>query len=166
MRDARSSAATAANPWRELYRCDDLRQARAVATCIAAMEFDVRLCATATTHADEGADMSTPGRHDADVACCTAALHPCACSRIAAAGAGAGAGALARDEDLPGPYTIEVPGSTWPQLADVLMEIIAEQQEFDQMLELRRQQNRTRLIIVLSITTAAEVLLIWRLLEG
>ena len=34
---------TRADSWRELYRCDDLLRARAVATCIASMEFDVRL---------------------------------------------------------------------------------------------------------------------------
>ena len=32
-----------AEQWRELYRCKDLLQARAVATSIAGMEFDVRM---------------------------------------------------------------------------------------------------------------------------
>jgi len=152
------------SPWRELYRCDDLRQARAVATCVAAMEFDVRLCSAAPETDHDGDDvvtrspgMAMPGRPDATVHFGAASFHPCACNRLSA---------FAReDDDLPGPYVVEVPQSTWPQLADVLLEIIAEQRDFDQMLELRREQNRVKLVLVLSITTAAEVFLIWRLLE-
>lgn len=101
-----------------------------------------------------------PGRQETALTSCAAGgpLHPCACSnRITA---------FARDDDLPGPYVVEVPDNTWPQLADVLLEIIDEQQEFDQMLEWRRERNRTKLVLVLSITAAAEVLLIWRLLES
>jgi hypothetical protein len=128
MRDATfEQSTTSTSCWRELYRCDDLRQARALAACIGAMEFDVRLHSTG------------PSRfHDAN----------------------------AGDEDLCGPHVIEVHESTWPQLADVLLEIITEQQEFDEMLEWRQQRKHARLVIVLSITTAAEVMLIWRLLEG
>ena len=54
----------------------------------------------------------------------------------------------------------------WHALAGVLGEIIEEQREFDRMLEWRRERNRVRLVIVLSIGTAAEVALIWRLLEA
>jgi hypothetical protein len=163
MRDASSadpSMLDRAQTWRELYRCDDLRQARAVATTIAAMEFDVRLCSRSPADIDDGADscgqspgMAMPGLSAMDP------VHGGACNRITV---------LARDEDdeLPGPYAIEVRDDTWPQLADVLFEIIAEQQEFDQMLEWRRQRNHVRLVLVLSATTAAEVFLIWRLLES
>jgi hypothetical protein len=42
--------------WRELYRCNDLRQARAVATCIAAMEFDVRLHSASSIRRGDGLD--------------------------------------------------------------------------------------------------------------
>lgn len=125
--------------WRELFRCDDLKLARAVATSIAAMEFDVRVCSinpAAWVCADNDVDHKSSS-----------------CSR---------------DDDcvIPGPHVIEVPASVWPQLAGVLGEIIDEQREFDELLELRRERHRTRLVIVLSVTTAAEVLLIWRLLDA
>ena len=42
-----------AEPWRELYRCDDLLQARAVATSIAGMEFDVRMRALGSQSLDD-----------------------------------------------------------------------------------------------------------------
>jgi len=45
--------------WRELCRFDDLLSARAVATSIAAMEFDVRLCA-----ADAPAEPPPEHAHD------------------------------------------------------------------------------------------------------
>mgnify|MGYP003484899737 CR=1 FL=1 len=51
-------------------------------------------------------------------------------------------------------------------VAGVLSEIIDEQREFDESIELRRERHRTKLVIVLSVATAAEVLLIWRLLEA
>ena len=124
MRDATFERST--STWRELYRCDDLRQARALAACIGAMEFDVRLCSAPMSVIDDAGE----------------------------------------DGQIRGPHVIEVHDSTWPQLADVLLEILAEQQEFDEMLEWRRQRHHARLVIVLSITTAAEVMLIWRLLES
>ena len=37
------------------------------------------------------------------------------------------------EDDLPGPYVIEVPDSTWTELADVLFVFVGEQQEFVQM---------------------------------
>ena len=54
--------------WQELCRFDDLMLARAVATSIAAMEFDVCLCAAGDPHAagdddgrvDDGADPLRP----------------------------------------------------------------------------------------------------------
>ena len=112
--------------WRELYRCDDLKLARAVATTIAAMEFDVRLCS----------------------------IHPAA-------------GDSADDKDeVPGPHVIEVPSNVFVQLAGVLSEIIDEQREFDATIEWRRDRRRARIVVILTVTTAAEVALIWRLLEG
>jgi hypothetical protein len=171
MRDASfagSSMLDRAQTWRELYRCDDLRQARAVATTIAAMEFDVRLCSTSPSAWSVEREAEGEGEVDRQGAGETldtmrsafAARHsihgcgPVCCSRIS------------NDDELPGPYVIEVRDDTWPQLADVLFEIIAEQQEFDQMLEWRHQRNHVRLVLVLSATTAAEVFLIWRLLES
>lgn len=101
------------------------------------MEFDVRVCSINPKAWDCGGD-------DSDHAC--------------AGGSHVNA--------IPGPHVIEVPADVRPQLAGVLSEIIDEQREFDELLELRRERNRTRLVIVLSVTTAAEVLLIWRLLEA
>jgi hypothetical protein len=124
MRDATFEQQSASS-WRELYRCDDLRQARALAACIGAMEFDVRLCSASSCMSDDN-----------------------------------------NEDQFRGPHVVEVHDNTWPQHADVLLEIITEQQEFDEMLEWRRQRNHARLVLVLSITTAAEVLLIWRLLES
>lgn len=116
--------------WRELFRCDDLRLARAVATSIAAMEFDVRLCSV----------NPAAGTMDVDD--------------------------VPADTAIPGPHVIEVAQADWHRLAALLGEIIDEQREFDQMLEWRRERNRVRLVVVLSIGTAAEVALIWRLLES
>ena len=124
-----SSASDAAIAWRELFRCDDLKLARAVATSIAAMEFDVRLCS----------------------------INPAARDVVEDAGDA---------DNRPGPHVIEVAAMHWHALAGVLGEIIEEQREFDRMLEWRRERNRVRLVIVLSIGTAAEVALIWRLLEA
>ncbi len=135
MRDAsvRSATLERAETWRELYRCDDLKLARAVATTIAAMEFDVRLCS----------------------------IHP------AAGGIEADEiDANQRDDDIPGPHVIEVQAPHFRQLAAVLGEIIEEQREFDERIELRRERNRARIVVILTITTAAEVALIWRLLEA
>ena len=50
----------AQTPWCELCRFDDLLLARAVATSIASMEFDVRLCAFGSTSRSD--DESPPGR--------------------------------------------------------------------------------------------------------
>ncbi len=99
--------------WRELHRCEDLFEARAVATSIAAMEFEARL-------------------HE-------------------------GGGAY---------YIIEVRGADWADLADVLPEIIDEQQEFDRRLE----QSRTgrvhpRMIVIVSLTSLVEVLAVLRLID-
>jgi hypothetical protein len=112
--------------WRELYRCDDLLQARAVATSVAAMEFEVRLTGLDSDHdqPDEA------------------------------------------DSDFPGPYLIEVPDQHWPVLADVLDEIIDEQREFDEALQIRTQRRRTQTMLVMGAAGAAELAIIWRLLEA
>ena len=103
----------AQSSWLELHRCEDLLEARAVATSIAAMEFEARL------YEDGGPD-----------------------------------------------YIIEVRGADWADLADVLPEIIDEQQEFDRRLEQRRASpvNR-RMIVIVSLTSLVEVLAILRLIE-
>lgn len=57
--------------WRALYRCDDLLQARAVATSIAAMEFDAQIrCANGNLeHSDrEGhVNVDFPGPYSVEV---------------------------------------------------------------------------------------------------
>ena len=78
--------------WRELCRFDDPLLARAVATSIEAMEFDVLL--RAADSPPGGDEASSSGRP---------------------------------------PYVVQVVASEWGDLADVLEEIIAEQQEFDRM---------------------------------
>ena len=47
--------------WQELCRFDDVLLARAVATSIAAMEFEVRLCAVGAGHAARGDAAEQPG---------------------------------------------------------------------------------------------------------
>lgn len=135
MRDASSRSATleGVDTWRELFRCDDLKLARAVATTVAAMEFDVRLCSIHP--AVGGIDADEPDANH-------------------------------REDDIPGPHVIEVPARHFGQLAAVLGEIIDEQREFDATIEWRRDRRRARIVVILTITTAAEVALIWKLLEG
>lgn len=57
--------------WCELFRCDDLLQARAVATCVAAMEFDVRLISAAAIRPGSKAapdhDVEFPGPYVIEV---------------------------------------------------------------------------------------------------
>lgn len=117
-------------PWRELYRCDDLVQARAVATSIAAMEFDVRLHAPQAKSVDD-----EPGEDVVEFNC-------------------------------PGPYVIEVPEEHWPDLAEVLRDIIAEQAEFDERIELRRYRHQRKLVVVLAVAGIADALILWRLLDS
>ncbi len=101
--------------WRELYWSKDLMEARAVATSIAAMEFDACLCA--------------------------------------------------EDDERPG-YVIRVRLADWPDLADVLPEILHEQQEFDRWLENRRAEpNRQRVVLIVTLTSIVEVLAILRVIE-
>ncbi len=101
--------------WRELYRSQDLLEARAVATSIAAMEFDACLCA--------------------------------------------------EDDERPG-YVIRVRLDDWPDLADVLPEILHEQQEFDRRLEQRKAvPNRRRIVLIVTLTGIVEVLAILRIIE-
>ncbi len=109
--------------WCELCRFEDLLLARAVATSIAAMEFDVRLNAP-----DRGTDDDAhPGRP---------------------------------------PYVIQVGRGAWNELADVLDEIIDEQQEFDRRLAAPRTTGRhARIVTVITLTGAADVLLLLGLID-
>jgi hypothetical protein len=111
--------------WRELCRFDDPFLARAVATALEAMEFEVVLRAGDDPRGIDGAPR--PGR---------------------------------------APYVLEVVASDWGDLADVLEEIIDEQQEFDRML-IRRQAAlcRGRIVAVIGLTGAAELLLLLLLLR-
>ena len=105
-----------AAPWRELCRFDDPGLARAVATSIASMEFEVHLSEP------EG------GQHRA--------------------------------------FVIEVEHGDWPELTDVLDEIIDEQQEFDRMRAHRRDASpRLLLVTVVGLTGTAELLLLLALLD-
>ena len=126
MVSSRSAVELPSEAWRELYRCENLVQARAVATCIAAMEFDVRLSSAALS------------RHSA---------------------------ATGDDEDFPGPYVVEVPMEHWSDLADVLLEIVREQQEFDEMLEMRAHRRQLQVVLILGAAGVVEVLAIWHLLD-
>jgi hypothetical protein len=63
------------------------------------------------------------------------------------------------DDDGPGPppYSIEVRADHWPDLAEVLPEIIDEQREFDRRCELacaERERKQAALLIVLGGATA------------
>ncbi len=114
--------AEAETSWCELCRFDDPCLARAVATSIAAMEFDVRL--------DPG------GLHAAD----TRSGSPT--------------------------FVVEVFTTDWHELADVLNEIVDEQQEFDRWLADRQTVSRhARLVTVITLTGAADLLLLLGLLE-
>ncbi|MHC4427091.1 MAG: hypothetical protein ACYS0D_00605 [Planctomycetota bacterium] len=64
------------------------------------------------------------------------------------------------------PYVVQVVASDWGDLAEVLQEIIAEQQEFDRMLLQRRVTCRhSRIVTVIALTGAAELLLILALAD-
>jgi len=116
-RDLRRTLCLMANraPWRELTRTDDLRLAMNIATTIAAMQFDVRLC----------------GRD----------------------------GALLRNaEPLPGgPYLVLIRPADWPDLHDVLDQIIDEQIEFDARLAARDRKSLrlSRIVMILSSAIVA-----------
>lgn len=110
-----------ASSWCELCRFDDPLMARAVATSIASMEFNVRMeCAGA-------------GRD------------------------GAGGGAA---------HVVEVCATDWHELAEVLDEIIDEQVEFDRAVAERfASSHRVRVIVVITLTGAADLLLFLGLLD-
>ncbi len=111
--------------WCELCRFDDLLLARAVTTSIAAMEFDVRLCAIGLSARSD--DEAHPGRP---------------------------------------PYLVQVHTDHVRDLADVLDEIIDEQQDFDRMLADRgRTTARSRIMTVIALTGAAELLLLLAILD-
>ncbi len=109
--------------WCELCRFEDLLLARAVATSIAAMEFDVRLNALGGA-TDDDAHSGRP------------------------------------------PYVILVGRGARNELADVLDEIIDEQQEFDRRLaEPRTAGRHARMVTVITLTGAADVLLLLGLID-
>jgi hypothetical protein len=111
--------------WRELCRFNDPLLARAVATSIEAMEFEVLLRAGDDPRGIDGAPR--PGR---------------------------------------APYVVEVGADVWGDLADVLQEIIEEQQEFDRMLIQRRAVGRHgRIVTVIGLVGAAELLLMLALFD-
>ena len=104
--------------WRRLHRCEDLHSARAVATSIAAMEFEVRV-----------RDLISGAL--VDVA----------------------------DDDLTGPFAIEVRGADWAELADVLEEIIDEQETFDAFLDRWHARSTRAMRIVLALVVLIIALL-------
>lgn len=55
------------------------------------------------------------------------------------------------------PYVVEVPESVWPELHELVHEIISEQDEFDAMLDAREHisQRRRRMLILLIIIVGA-----------
>ena len=111
--------------WRELCRFDELPLARAVATSLEAMEFDVLL--RAADSPPEGDQAPPYGRP---------------------------------------PYVVQVVASEWGDLADVLEEIIAEQREFDRMVNRHRAASRqSRIVTVIVLAGAAELLLVLALLD-
>ena len=115
----------ASKPWHELCRFDDVVLARAVATSIAAMEFDVRICASGHPAGTDDADH--PGRP---------------------------------------PYVVEVAPGELTDLAEVLDEIIDEQQEFDRILAERRVSGgRACLVAVVGLTGAVDLLVVLALLD-
>jgi hypothetical protein len=64
------------------------------------------------------------------------------------------------------PYVVQVISSEWGELADVLEEIITEQQEFDRLILQRQVAGRhTRIVAVITLTGAAELLLMLALLD-
>lgn len=103
--------------WRELFRSEDLMKARAIATCVAAMEFEARLGPAAPPiRAEEGDGPGDP------------------------------------------PYVVEVMMTDWPQLAEVLEEIVAEQEDFDDALErwqCRAAQSERRVLLAMIIIVGA-----------
>ena len=115
----------AQTPWRELCRFDDPLLARAVATSIAAMEFEVRLDGRLGARPD--AERQTTGRP---------------------------------------PYVVRVVADDWSDLAEVLDEIIHEQVEFDRLLAEGQTAGRhARLIAIITLTGAADLLLLFGLLD-
>ena len=111
--------------WRELCRFNDPLLARAVATALEAMEFDVLFRAGEDPRGIDGAPR--PGR---------------------------------------APYVVQVVASDWCDLADVLQEIIDEQQEFDRRLIQRRVTGRHgRIVAVVGLVGAAELLLMLALFD-
>ena len=106
--------------WRVLYAGEGLARARAIATVIEAMEFEVRLCDVATDLPVE---------------------------------------ALEADLDKDGVYRIEARGEDWSDLAEVLEQIIAEQSDFDALLERRDRSVLSAQRVVLGVVVVAVIVL-------
>jgi hypothetical protein len=69
-----------------------------------------------------------------------------------------------RDRPAPPPYVVQVPDECWDDLRDVLDMIVAEQLEFDVMLEhrdLRRGRVERRCMLVLVVVVGAFAVLGW-----
>jgi hypothetical protein len=80
----------------------------------------------------------------------------------------AGGPAGPQDAAHPGqpPYVVRVVASEWGDLAGVIDQIIAEQQEFDRMLLQRRVVCRhSRVVTVIALTGAAELILMLALAD-
>jgi hypothetical protein len=118
--------------WRELTRCDDLAEAGAIATSIAAMEFDVRI-------RDLGTGVVIGDEH-----------HP---------GVGHDGGAV---DVVNGPCVIEARAEDWADLTDVLDQIVDEQGAFDAHLERRddlaRRARRLFMLLMIIIVSVLAVL--------
>ena len=116
--------------WRELYRSDDLSEARAIATTIASMAFEVAL---------HGVSVH-PLRDDDEADDASAWEWP--------------------SEQARGPYVIRVPEAQWKMLIDAVPEIIAEQAAFDEYLGTRdgrlgRGQRRLLVVMVVLVSGLA-----------
>lgn len=129
-------------PWRALHRCTDLHQARAVATAIAAMEYDARVC-----EIEPSARRGVESRAWSDT-------DPFSDD-------------WTREElGRAMTFVVEVPAEDWSTLADVLDEIVLEQQEFDRRIEDRRRSQHARVFVVIGAATIAELAIIWQLLRA
>lgn len=127
--------ARASESWRELTRLDDPHLARTVAVSIAAMEFPVRSILVANDEVIDWAALASDSEADSDV---HGHDQP-------------GLGAL----DDAGMIAIEVHPDDWPDLADILPDLIAEQAQFDEYCERRHRlagrAQRTFLIVLIAI---------------
>lgn len=116
--------------WRELFRSNDLAPARSVLVSIASMEFEVRL-----------RSLDASRRTTAPVENASSAP------------------ANEFDADDRGPFIVEVQDRDWAELADVIDQIVDEQEAFDE--ELDRHHHERKLImaaLVLGVVAAGGLL--------